>query len=42
MGLLTPEQTYVRPPFLSLWDKEKELAFQAVKKADLLGIGAIA
>src|SRR5215207_1073685 len=22
MGILTPEQTYVRPPFLSLWDAE--------------------
>ncbi len=40
MGLLAPEQTFVRPPFLSLWEREKELAFQAVEKADLLAIGA--
>lgn len=38
MGLLTPEQTYVRPPFLSLWESEKEAAFQAVERAGLLGI----
>lgn len=38
MGLLTPEQTYVRPPFLSLWDAEKESARQAVEEAGLLEI----
>ena len=36
MGLLTPEQTYVRPPYPSLWEAEKENACQAVKKAGLL------
>jgi 4-hydroxy-tetrahydrodipicolinate synthase len=40
MGLLTPEQTYVRPPFLSLWEAEKEAARRAVEKAGLLGVGA--
>jgi len=38
IGLLTPEQTYVRPPFLSLWDAEKEAARRAVEKAGLLEI----
>jgi 4-hydroxy-tetrahydrodipicolinate synthase len=36
MGLLAPELTYVRPPYLSLWDAEKEAAYQAVEKAGLL------
>lgn len=36
MGLLTPEQTYVRPPYLSLWEVEKDNAYQAVKKAGFL------
>jgi 4-hydroxy-tetrahydrodipicolinate synthase len=36
MGLLTPEQTYVRPPYLSLWETEKDAAYQAVEKAGLL------
>jgi 4-hydroxy-tetrahydrodipicolinate synthase len=36
MGLLTPDQTFVRPPFLSLWESEKEHAYQAVEKAGLL------
>jgi len=36
MGLLTPDQTIVRPPFLSLWEVEKERAYQAVEKAGLL------
>ena len=36
MGLLAPEQTYVRPPFLSLWEAEKEAAYRAVEKAGLL------
>ncbi len=38
MGLLTPEQTYVRPPFLSLWESEKEAAYQAVEQVGLLGV----
>jgi 4-hydroxy-tetrahydrodipicolinate synthase len=36
MGLLTPDQTFVRPPFQSLWESEKERAYQAVEKAGLL------
>ena len=35
-GLLTPEQTYVRPPYLSLWEAEKGAAYHAVEKAGLL------
>lgn len=38
MGLLIPELTYVRPPYLSLWETEKDAAHQAVKKAGLLAI----
>lgn len=37
MGLLTPEQTHVRPPYLSLWDAEKDAARQAVQQAGLIG-----
>jgi 4-hydroxy-tetrahydrodipicolinate synthase len=40
MGLLTPEQTYVRPPFLSLWEVEKDTARRAVEKAGLLAVVA--
>jgi 4-hydroxy-tetrahydrodipicolinate synthase len=40
MGLLTPEQTYVRPPFRSLWEQEKDAAHQAVEKAGLLAVAA--
>jgi 4-hydroxy-tetrahydrodipicolinate synthase len=36
MGLLTPEQTYMRPPFLSLWEAENERAGRAVQAAGLL------
>ena len=36
MGLLTPELTYVRPPYLSLWEAEHEAARQAVEKAGLI------
>src|SRR5690606_29996696 len=39
MGLLEPEQTYVRPPFLSLWDQEKDRALAAVRKYGLENIG---
>lgn len=39
MGLLSPDQTYVRPPYLSLWEAEKDKAYQAVEKAGLLNIG---
>jgi 4-hydroxy-tetrahydrodipicolinate synthase len=38
MGLLSAEQTYVRPPYLSLWEAEKDAARQAVQKAGLLEI----
>jgi 4-hydroxy-tetrahydrodipicolinate synthase len=38
MGLLTPEQTFVRPPFLSLWDEQKDLAYQMVEKYGLLNV----
>lgn len=38
MGLLTPEQTYVRPPYLSLWEAEREAARRAVEKAGLLEV----
>ncbi len=39
MGLLTPEQTFVRPPYQSLWEAENERAHQAVEKAGLLNLG---
>lgn len=38
MGLLTPEQTYVRPPYLSLWEQDKELARQMVEQYGLLNV----
>jgi 4-hydroxy-tetrahydrodipicolinate synthase len=38
MGLLDPDQTYVRPPFLSLWEAEKDKARAAVEKAGLLAV----
>lgn len=41
MGLLTPELTYVRPPYLSLWEAEYEAAYQAVEKAGLLASVAV-
>jgi 4-hydroxy-tetrahydrodipicolinate synthase len=40
MGLLRPEQTYVRPPYLSLWETENEPARQAVARAGLLEVAA--
>ena len=40
MGLLTPEQTYVRPPYLSLWPDEQDAAYRAVEKAGLLSVSA--
>ncbi len=40
MGLLTPEQTFVRRPFLSLWESEKEAARHAVQQAGLLALPA--
>lgn len=41
MGLLTPENTYVRPPYLSLWEAEQEAARRAVEKAGLLETATI-
>lgn len=41
MGLLTPELTYVRPPYLSLWEGEKDNARQAVIRAGLLDVGKL-
>jgi hypothetical protein len=41
MGLLAPEQTYVRPPYLSLWSAENEAAYRAVEKAGLLASVAV-
>lgn len=38
MGLLSPEVTYVRPPYLSLWDAENKAARLAVEKAGLLSL----
>ncbi len=40
MGLLTPEQTYVRPPFTSLWDVDAEAARRAVERAGLLAVAS--
>jgi 4-hydroxy-tetrahydrodipicolinate synthase len=42
MGLLTPEQAYVRPPYLSLWEAENEAAYRAVAQAGLLAQAAVA
>jgi 4-hydroxy-tetrahydrodipicolinate synthase len=36
MGLLKPELTYIRPPYSSLWEAEKDAARAAVEKAGLL------
>ncbi len=33
-----PEQTYVRPPYQSLWEKEKDKALAAVEQAGLLRV----
>jgi 4-hydroxy-tetrahydrodipicolinate synthase len=38
MGLLSPQQTYVRPPYLSLWQAEDEPARRAVERAGLLQV----
>jgi 4-hydroxy-tetrahydrodipicolinate synthase len=39
MGLLDPEQTYVRPPYQSLWESEKDRARDAVRKFGLENVG---
>jgi 4-hydroxy-tetrahydrodipicolinate synthase len=36
MGLLSPELSYVRPPYQSLWEDEKDRAYRAVAAAGLL------
>jgi 4-hydroxy-tetrahydrodipicolinate synthase len=36
MGLLSPGQTYMRPPYRSLWDDERDAAYQAVAASGLL------
>jgi 4-hydroxy-tetrahydrodipicolinate synthase len=38
MGLLTPEQTFVRPPFRSLWEDDKDFAHTMVQKYGLLNV----
>jgi 4-hydroxy-tetrahydrodipicolinate synthase len=38
MGILSPETTYVRPPYLSLWDADCEVAREAVEAAGLLDV----
>jgi 4-hydroxy-tetrahydrodipicolinate synthase len=38
MGLLEPRHTFVRPPYLSLWEPEKENAQRAVARFDLTGV----
>jgi 4-hydroxy-tetrahydrodipicolinate synthase len=40
MGLLSREQTHVRPPYQSLWDKEKDRAREVVARYRLTDIGA--
>ena len=40
MGLLRREQTHVRPPYQSLWDKEKERAREVVARYGLTDIAA--
>ncbi len=40
MGILNPDQTFVRPPFLSLWDTGKDAARRAVEQAGLLPVAA--
>ncbi len=41
MGLLNPEQTYVRPPYRSLWNDEKDRARDAVRKFGLENAGQV-
>jgi hypothetical protein len=40
MGLLDPDQTFVRPPYRSLWEDEKEQARDIVGKFGLTNVGA--
>ena len=40
MGLLAPDQTFVRRPYLSLWEREHEAAARAVADAGLTDVGS--
>ena len=40
MGLLSPEETYVRLPYPSLWDADKDKARRAVEKYGLSNVAA--
>jgi 4-hydroxy-tetrahydrodipicolinate synthase len=40
MGLLEPHHTFVRPPYLSLWEQEKESAQRVVAGFDLTAVAA--
>jgi 4-hydroxy-tetrahydrodipicolinate synthase len=42
MGLLNPDQTYVRPPYVTLWAVEQHRAREAVEKAGLLAVAKAA
>lgn len=39
MGLLKPDETYVRPPYQSLWERENSRARDAVARYGLTGVG---
>jgi 4-hydroxy-tetrahydrodipicolinate synthase len=39
MGLLKPEETYVRPPYLSLWNSENEHAANVIRRFGLKCVG---
>jgi dihydrodipicolinate synthase/N-acetylneuraminate lyase len=38
MGLIEPRSTYVRPPYLSLWDQEKERARRVVEQFNVVAV----
>jgi 4-hydroxy-tetrahydrodipicolinate synthase len=42
MGVLQPEDTYVRPPYQSLWERERERAAHIVNQYGLTNIAAAA
>jgi len=42
MGLLEPHLTYVRAPYLSLWDQEKDNAKRVVERFGLTAVGTAA
>lgn len=41
MGLLKPDETYVRPPYQSLWEREHAKARDAVARYGLTGVAAV-